>query len=208
MTYYSWTAIRPLISDDMMKMNASITITQKDGTTRTIEGSMSNLDFIGKNHDQYACVLDISKHSFDPTIHVTLTDIDLLEDAELCTENEFINIFDVPAIGKGIIIDVTDKSLAFNPINIDIYDVNALDYYVINKLTVERDSSNIRLVSTYNIVAHMIKMPDDDDLLDNPNADLFVRVINSRIYAEGKKTTVVSPKTGKKYVLTQLIKVD
>ena len=210
MTYYSWTAIRPLISEEMMNLPATITVNQADHSSRKLNDTMKMLDFLNPNIKNYACQLGLIKYAFNPVILVTLTDIDLLEDAELCTSNDHISIFDVLAINKDIIVDITDKSLAFNPINIDIYDADELEEYVIDKITVRRDSAikaiEMTLIPMYQMVAHVRKVVDP--VLDNTVSTMDIIWMNNRVYAAGEKTYVTSPKTGKKYTLIRLIDVS
>lgn len=209
MTYYSWNAIRPLISEEMMNLPATVTVNQADHSSRKFNDTMKMLDFLDPNIKNYACQLGLIKYAFNPVILVTLTDIDLIEDAELCTSNDHISIFDVLAINKDIIVDITDKSLAFNPINIDIYDADALEEYVIDKITVRRDSAikaiEMPLIPMYQMVAHVRKVVDP--VLDNTVSTMDIIWMNGRVYAAGEKTYVISPKTGKKYTLIRLIDV-
>lgn len=209
MTYYSWNAIRPLISEEMMNLPATVTVNQADHSSRKFNDTMKMLDFLDPNIKNYACQLGLIKYAFNPVILVTLTDIDLIEDAELCTSNDHISIFDVLAINKDIIVDITDKSLAFNPINIDIYDADALEEYVIDKITVRRDSAikaiEMTLIPMYQMVAHVRKVVDP--VLDNTVSTMDIIWMNGRVYAAGEKTYVTSPKTGKKYTLIRLIDV-
>lgn len=208
MTYYSWDAIRPLISEEMMDLPATIMVNQVDHSSRKFSNTMKMLDFLNPNIKNYACQLGLIKYATSPVVLVTLTDIDLLEDAELCTSNDYISIFDAPAINKDIIVNVTDKSLVFNPINIDIYDVDVLKDYVIDKITVRRDSAEMKLIPTYQMVAHVRKIVDPvlDDISNAVNT-MDIMWIHNKVYAAGEKTYVTSPNSGKTYVLTHLIDV-